>query len=49
MSFINFHIDLKILPTKELKKHIKDRKNLNENTYIDIQQELLRRGEGYHH
>lgn len=45
---ITYHLDLRALPTRELKRTLRDRALLSAVTYAEIQAELLRRGDGYH-
>ena len=48
VAFINYHVDMQSLSTTELKKSLRDKNYLNVETYAKIQDELLRRGEGYY-
>ncbi|MCK4327220.1 MAG: hypothetical protein KAW41_01960 [Candidatus Diapherotrites archaeon] len=47
-DFIGYHMDLKQFTTPELKKVLREKKYLNVWSYSRIQDELLRRGEGYY-
>jgi len=43
---ITYHLDLKALPARELRRALRDRALLGADSYARIQAELLRRGIG---